>query len=168
MVSIKQLPGKSQIRLIPNRSLSWRQSKLIMGVFACFCLTIAIVWAMVGAWLILPFAGLEVALLLGVTYLVSKSTYQQQIVLINRHHISLQKCQGKHLQDYLFEYDKSRLITFETHHPEDALELYLSDSEHSIRLAEFLNLDDQKTFIQLLGKKGIKLHRIKQSIAFNC
>ena len=81
MVKIKQLPGSIQIILKPNRSLTWRQSLLVMCALGGFCLSIAIVWTFVGAWLILPFAGIEVGLLALVMYLVSCSTYDKQVLI---------------------------------------------------------------------------------------
>ena len=139
-----------------------------MGCFALFCLTIAIIWAFVGAWLVLPFAGLEVGLLLFVTYTVSKSTYQRQTVLLSSKYISLQKGYGKRLQDYLFEHRNSCLVTYETRHPEDTLELMLRDNSKSVPVAEFLNLEDQQVFIKLLQKQGIKLHKVRLSVAIDC
>ncbi|BDX05112.1 hypothetical protein MACH26_06330 [Planctobacterium marinum] len=139
-----------------------------MGTLALFCLSIAIIWAFVGAWLILPFAGLEVGLLLFLTWLVSKSTYQRQIVLLSPQYISLQKGYGKRLQGYLFEYSQSYLITYEPRHPEDTLELLLRDNCKSVPVAEFLNLEDQQLFIKLLQKEGVKLHKVKPSIAIDC
>ena len=168
MVKIKHLPGKVQIVLAPNRSLSWRQSKVIMGCFALFCLTIAIAWSLVGAWLILPFAGLELGLLLFITYLVSKSTYRQQIILINPEYVSLHKRDGKQQQKYLLKHDAAKLLTYETHHPDDALSLYLRDDDTVVRVAEFLNLDDQKRLITLLDKAHIRLIKKSREIALEC
>jgi uncharacterized membrane protein len=164
MVKIKHLPGSLQITLLPNRSLTWRQTLLVMCVFGGFCLSIAIIWAFVGAWLILPFAGIEVGLLVLVMYLVSKSTYDKQILLINEEFLSFQIGRGKRNEQTLFNRANVRLITYEVNHPEDVKELYLVETKSKKRIGEFLNLDDQYQLISQLMKAGIHPKEIKKPI----
>jgi uncharacterized membrane protein len=48
----------------PNRSLTRRQQNRVVLIVAMPCVGIALVFATLGYWLVLPFAGLEVGLLL--------------------------------------------------------------------------------------------------------
>jgi len=53
----------------PNCALSWRTTKLVLLFFAgCFA-ALSAYFAAVGAWLVLPFAGLELAVLVAGFYL---------------------------------------------------------------------------------------------------
>mgnify|MGYP002336357688 FL=1 len=47
----------------PNRSLSPKQQQRVFWVVAIPCIVIAVVFAGLGYWLVLPFAGLEIGLL---------------------------------------------------------------------------------------------------------
>lgn len=49
--------------LQPNSSLSWRATLWVLAGIAAVALTIASLFALAGAWLVLPFAGLELAAL---------------------------------------------------------------------------------------------------------
>lgn len=164
MVKVRHLPKATQITLLPNRSLSWRQTLLVMVVFGGFCLSIALVWAFVGAWLILPFAGLEVGLLVFVMYLVSRSTYQKQILIINQEHISFQSAKSRDNQPALFQRHSVGLLTYQVYHPEDVKELYLVQGTVKQRIGEFLNLDDQKELLEYFAKLHLFPREVKHSI----
>lgn len=139
-----------------------------MGIFAAFCLSIAIIWSFFGAWLILPFAGLEVGLLLFVTYLVSKATYQKQVLLINSEHVSLLKGRDRQQEKFLWDLSDLQFVTYETTHPEDAMKLVFKDGKTATRLGEFLNLEDQKYLVQLLERQDIRLKTINDAITLEC
>ena len=62
MVTIKQTPLFTVIKLSPNQSASWRETKIVITIMVLLVMSIAIGWTMAGAWIILPFAGLEVGL----------------------------------------------------------------------------------------------------------
>ncbi len=47
----------------PNSSLSWRGNKIFFFMLFFVSFMIAVSFAMVGMWMILPFAGLEMLLL---------------------------------------------------------------------------------------------------------
>ena len=164
MVKVRHLPKATQITLLPNRSLSWRQTLLVMVVFGGFCLSIALIWAFVGAWLILPFAGLEVGLLVFVMYLVSRSTYQKQILIINQEHISFQSAKSRDNQPALFQRHSVGLLTYQVYHPEDVKELYLVQGTLKRRIGEFLNLDDQKELLEYFAKLHLYPREVKHSI----
>jgi uncharacterized membrane protein len=53
----------------PNCALSWRETKYLIGLFAACLGAIGIWFAVLGVWLVLPFAGLELAALAGGLYL---------------------------------------------------------------------------------------------------
>lgn len=55
--------GSFRLTLQPNASLTARESRLIVAVILCGMGTIGVIFAMLGAWPVLPFAGLEWLLL---------------------------------------------------------------------------------------------------------
>ena len=85
MVNVDQQSSPDTvIRLLPNRSATWANTKLLMAAMIFFVMVIALAWAFVGAWVILPFAGFEVGLFALLMYKVSRFTYSKQIITINK------------------------------------------------------------------------------------
>jgi uncharacterized membrane protein len=68
--------------LLPNRSMSWPAMRnLFLALFACL-VGVTLYFGLQGAWLVLPFAGLE-ALVLGIgIYLSAKATATRELVSI--------------------------------------------------------------------------------------
>lgn len=66
----------------PNCSSTWRQSLGLLVAVALPLLTVAVVLAWQGFWLVLPFAGLELAVLFGSLYAVGRAAQRCQVVTI--------------------------------------------------------------------------------------
>ncbi|MGD8577261.1 MAG: DUF2244 domain-containing protein, partial [Thiohalophilus sp.] len=69
---------RGRIVMRPHPPSSWRVNLWIAGFVAVLSFTFAIGFALAGAWLILPFAGLEIAALFGLLYYVSVKTRVQE------------------------------------------------------------------------------------------
>ncbi|MHB1951769.1 MAG: DUF2244 domain-containing protein [Acidiferrobacteraceae bacterium] len=77
-------------RLIrPNRSLSRRLLATVMAVYVVTELIIGIAFMERGAWLILPFAGLEIAVIAVVLYLVSRHSRDYELVVMDDRHLKV-------------------------------------------------------------------------------
>ena len=85
MVSTDHCPESRVRRVVirPNRSLSWRQSMLFLGAIAIPLVLISVVLAFRGFWLVLPFAGLEIAALFASIYVVSHACRRCQVVSVD-------------------------------------------------------------------------------------
>ena len=79
------------LTLYPNRSLSWRGMRtLLLGLIACLG-AVSVYFVSQGAWLVLPFAGLEaVVVALGI-YLSARSTATREVVTISGDEIWIQQ-----------------------------------------------------------------------------
>jgi uncharacterized membrane protein len=75
----------------PNRSLSWRQSMIFLALIAVPLLLISVVMAFQGFWLILPFAGIELAALYACIYLVSHACRRCEVVSISDSMVTVEK-----------------------------------------------------------------------------
>ena len=82
MVTIKQTSLFTVIKLSPNQSASWRETKIVISIMVLLVISIAIGWTMAGAWIILPFAGLEVGLFAYFMYRICRQGFAQQIITI--------------------------------------------------------------------------------------
>lgn len=73
----------------PNKNLSWNQTKLVF-LFLALCLTaIACYFLSLGAWLVVPFAGLELLVIGLGLYLQCRHAHQQQVIQIGVNNISI-------------------------------------------------------------------------------
>ncbi len=64
----KETGGTDTILVRPNSSLTWGQTKRLLLFFACALSAVALYFWQLGAWLVLPFLGAELALLAGGFY----------------------------------------------------------------------------------------------------
>lgn len=73
----------------PNRNLSWNKTKLVF-LFLALCLTaIACYFLSLGAWLVVPFAGLELLVIGLGLYLQCCHAHQQQLIQIDADTITI-------------------------------------------------------------------------------
>ncbi len=66
----------------PNRSLSWKQSKRVFFFLAACLVAVGFYFFLLGAWVVLPFAGLEVGLIGFVIYRQFQWASRQQVIEI--------------------------------------------------------------------------------------
>lgn len=93
MVISNNSPDSDEHRVVirPNRSLSWRQSMVFLGAISVPLLLISAVLAAQGFWLILPFAGVELAALFACIYLVSHASCRCEVVSIGESVVTVEK-----------------------------------------------------------------------------
>lgn len=75
----------------PNRSMTWRQSLIFLAGITVVALSIAVTFAVMGYWLILPFAGLELAALAISLYLVARALHRCEVVTIDAREVRIAK-----------------------------------------------------------------------------
>lgn len=79
---IDEQQGSGYLILQSNRSLDWSGNKVFLLLIALVSTAISGGFALIGAWLIFPFAGIEVLLLAGcVVYTVKQRRYKEIIFL---------------------------------------------------------------------------------------
>ncbi|WP_199611095.1 DUF2244 domain-containing protein [Flocculibacter collagenilyticus] len=156
MVATELRPHRFTIVLSPNRSATWQQSKLLIFILGGVTLIIATIWTLLGVWLVLPFAGLEVSLLAYLTYRVSCYTYQKQIIEFTDNTISILAGRTKILPQLSFARDDCYLVIIEPEHEFDTTSLVLTDHQHSCHVGKFLNEQDISATRAALKKAGIR------------
>jgi uncharacterized membrane protein len=63
--------------------MSWRQTKFLIWSFLALLAAVALYFASLGAWLVLPFAGLELAVLAGGFYLSALAGHAREVIEID-------------------------------------------------------------------------------------
>jgi uncharacterized membrane protein len=145
------------IVLQPNRAASWRVNRLFLIVLAVLCLGIGGVFALFGAWLILPFAGLEVlAVTVRVCYVFNRNR-RQEVVRFSETEVVVET--GRHVPQQAWRCQRPwcRLQLVATSHPWYPPRLILRCHQREIELGGFLNQADRH---ELHGHLQQILHRV--------
>jgi uncharacterized membrane protein len=87
LVAESLVEGACRFTLSPNCSLSWRWVKWLVFALACAILAVAAYWASLGAWLVLPFTGLELVVLGAGFYLASVAAHRREVIEIGGEHL---------------------------------------------------------------------------------
>ena len=152
MVEVSTFEQQVQLHLSPNRSATWQQTKYLIAAFAFFISSIAIAWTIVGAWVILPFEGLEVGLLAVIMYMVSKATYRWETILVSVDNIHVSCSNGATLcfprLDTSLFYQKDLSL-------KSISRLILQTPLQQFELGTFLNSEDKEQVRDSLDQAGI-------------
>jgi len=99
----EQDDGVYRVLIRPNQALSARAIVFVVTGFAILCLSIGIAFAVKGMWLILPFAGLEVALVAMAFWTVTQSAKDYDLVCVDHPHVTLYQCRMGTETSYQFQ-----------------------------------------------------------------
>jgi len=150
MVICEQLNSSVRLRLLPNCSASWPQTKGLIFFVGGVSLFIALIWTWMGAWLILPFAGLEVVMLATLAYRVSLDSYSQQILIISEQRIAVQWGIRHPEKQWIFDRHHCIAVIGNPRHSLAAKKLILQDERKSLAIGERLNNRDKQELIEQL------------------
>lgn len=161
MVKLKHKDDALILTLQPNRSANWRQNKIVIISMAALVLSVALAWAMVGVWIVLPFAGFEVGLLAFLMYRVSYFTYQKQIITIDKQTLTFHAGVYYPKRCYAFDKDKVAVDTIEPQTEYEQTHISLNDGRQKIAIGQFLNQADRLTTLEHLKKAQLHIHHAK-------
>ncbi|HEB77552.1 MAG TPA: DUF2244 domain-containing protein [Methylothermaceae bacterium] len=83
--------GDFRLILRPNASLSPRQAKLLVGLLGLMMATIGLGFAAVGAWLVLPFSGGELLLLIYALSCSMRWSALREVITIDQDRVVIEK-----------------------------------------------------------------------------
>ena len=102
MVSIHKIsPNSFGVYIKPNSSLTGIYRVIFISSIAFICLGIATIFYLVGATLILPFAGLEISILLVAFYLNFRWSGKREKIFLSKDKVIVEK--GIHKAEYRWE-----------------------------------------------------------------
>ncbi|MHB8744003.1 MAG: DUF2244 domain-containing protein [Sulfuricaulis sp.] len=87
----------------PNRSLSPRAMVVLYAVMAAFVMTLGIGFSLVGAWLVLPFAGLEMVLVGAVLYWLYRHVDDHELIIIDNDDVTVIQYRGGRKRSDVFQ-----------------------------------------------------------------
>ncbi len=156
---IAPVPGARSIIASPNQSADWHTNKQLLLVVGLLSGTIATGFSLIGAWIVLPFAGLEMTALGSALYVVCRKSSQRHILHFAGEHLVIEKGMRCPQQVWQLPLRDTFISVERRRHPWDPLRLTLCcdrDGRHeSIPVGEFLNRDDSTRLLTLLRQQGL-------------
>lgn len=151
MLTTKNKNDKFYIELRPNKSSSLRQNVLFFGMLSLICITFGVGFFIVGAPLILPFAGLEILALITIIKLNRDWSNQLQILAIDKLHVKITKNKRKKIYDRF-------LSKFLIQEKNGAKVILLQSHKEQIEIGRFLTADEKDELIAILKRKVHELN----------
>jgi uncharacterized membrane protein len=146
----------------PDQSATWGVNLLLLAALAVPLLTIAVVFALLGAWLILPFAGLELLALGAALYRVNWKQQYRHVITLSEDSVWIDKGHYSPRQRWRFPRHSTGLTITAEPHPGDGPELCVHDCNESVTLGEFLNREDSLKLIDLLQREiRVRSHSVR-------
>jgi uncharacterized membrane protein len=142
--------GNGQLVLSPNLSAGWRSTKIFIVILCSFSLGIALIFALAGLWMILPFAGAEVMALLLLMHRVACKCYRKQVIQLSPTSIRIE--QGRTAPQLVWESPLfwARLQIQASHYHTHAPKIFLRGQNDKIELGDFLHEQEKQELIKKL------------------
>ena len=137
----------------PNQSATWRTNKLVLLALAVPSLIIGVGFALVGAWPILPLAGLELAALAGALYYVNWKLQYRHVSTVSEDDVRIDKGFYAPQRSWQFQRDTAGLAVTPEKHPWDGPSIRLHNQSESVSVGEFLNREDCLQLLALLRQE---------------
>ncbi len=159
MVQLETHGSDIIILLTPNRSLTWAEAKWIIAFMVAVVMIIAIAWTFIGAWVILPFAGIEVGLFALLMYKVTRFTHSKQIVTFTPQDIKIEMGINRLQSSDLFPRFGTDIYYSETERDWRTPKITFQNGDKKIQIGQFLNADDMVILRNELEDLGFPICR---------
>ena len=148
--------------LTPNRSMSWQGNVRIWLALLLLSALIVTGFSLIGAWVILPFAGLELAALAAGFYYTCRQCQEQEVLILGPDFIRLEKGMKRKEAEWEMSRQYSRVWQDEARHPFTPPKLHLQFRNEEVSLGSFLNIEDTQALIVILQRYGILIQKRKR------
>lgn len=153
MVSSSRSDASLIIIAKPNHSASWRSNKYVLIALAIPSLGAALGFMSLGAWPILPFAGLELIALTAALYYVNWKLEYRHVITLNEDSVTIDKGHYAPKRHWRFDRDQAALAITPELHPWEGPRLAVHNRQETVTVGDFLNRDDCLSLMGLLRKE---------------
>ncbi|MFQ3245073.1 MAG: putative membrane protein [Arenicella sp.] len=161
MVELETQNEIQRLVITANRSMSWQTNKRILVFMFCVNMLIALSWAAMGAWMVLPFAGLEIALVGFGMYYVSWKLSFKEIIIFEGDSLTLQKGIYFPKQQWDWQRRDTLLIKRPSKYRMSAPTLFLKHLNQSIEIGAALNRVEKKQLREHLIGLGLAMRVVE-------
>ena len=121
----------------PNNSLSPQKTVKLVALLALFSLTVAIAFGFAGAWMVFPFAGLELLALAYAFYFIHCHADDYESITIAGDRLAIEKHHYKKTSQVVFHRYWARVVLRET--PSGEHRLWLRSHGKEVEVGHFMN-----------------------------
>jgi uncharacterized membrane protein len=144
----------------PNQSASWQVNKVLILALGLPFALIATAFSLAGAWLLLPFAGLEITGIGAALYVVCKRLQNKHVLIFDHQQLKVEKGCGKPEHSWMFDVSTLAVAVERQAHPWDALKISLYGHSpngqcQQVSVGDFLNKQDSQKLLNALRKQGL-------------
>lgn len=148
-------PHNVEITLTPNRSLTTTQTQWVVFGVCTVVFIIALFWSMQGAFLVLPFAGLDIVLFAYFMFKINQDSLRKQLITIDDQKVLIQS--GKiEIEEAIILDRPDTVVVVAEQQNKKPLGLKLSDSKSHFILGDFLTDHDKREARKALKRAGLK------------
>ena len=146
MIKKKITKNTLSLTLTPNKSSTVQQNLIFFGFLSVICMTFAIGFFVLGATMILPFAGLEILILFLVLKANRNWLNQSEKIELDKLYVKLKK--GKN--DLIFDrfLSKFSIVDHKT-----KKRIFITSDKEKVEIGSCLNEEEIEELITLLKKK---------------
>lgn len=164
MIDIRDNEHRAEIILRPNCSASWAQNRrLILAVMTINTIFSAGFLA-IGAWLVLPFMGLELLMMWLIISRTFKKLQIQQIVSLDPQTLSIDEGHQQCERSWHWPRQSSCVLVTVKAHPWDPLQISLSHCGEHVLIGGFLSKDDSQALLTALRRHLPIKHYCEESV----
>lgn len=143
-----------RIILQGNRSLSWKQNLVFLGIMATIWLTISLVYASMGVWVIFLASLFSLCVLFSAFYLVARATSEKTVIELDSEMACITR--GHRQPEQHWQHQRSWLkCHYELNEDEQPDTIHLGSKGVVTEVARPLNYDDRELLLKVLRKAGI-------------
>jgi len=153
VVTSSRQAGRLQIVAKPNHSSTWRGNLYALLAISVPSMAAAIGFTLLGAWPILPFAGLELLALGSALYYVNWKLQYRHVITLSDDSVRIDKGFYHPKQSWDFPRQRTGLSVTDQPHPMDGPELALHDRSERVSVGEFLSREDALELVELLRRE---------------
>ena len=151
MITKKHNNDELKLTLIPNKSSSVNENFIFFGFLSILCLTFGIGFFVLGATMILPFAGLEIIILILVLRANRVWLNQSEEIFLSKLYVKLKKGNKRMVFDRF-------LAKFSIIEANNIKRVFISTNNDKVEIGSFLNEEDKDSLIDELRKKVLELN----------
>ena len=148
MIEFHKSDKQSLIVLTPNKSMTWETNKKILACMFVVSMMIGVSFAAIGAWVILPFAGLEISFVGLAMYYVCWKLNFKHIITLEAESFILQKGVYFPKQEWHWQLSHVRLIKKQSNYRMSAPIFLLRHLNESVEIGDFLNRKEKKQLVE--------------------
>ena len=144
--------GTCRFVIRPNSSLGWRGRWLFFGGISLVCLSIAIAFSIVGFWLILPFAGLELTALGFCLYLVARNSEHCEVITVHGDVVEVDKGREAPEEHWKFQRAWAQVQLHQNPHRWYPSRITLRSHGREVELGAWLNQQEKEYLVTELRR----------------